>query len=350
MATRERRDLDVNKLEREYPGADADTPTEVPPKGWWQIIRRGYKEFNTDQMGLIAAGVAFYAFLAIVPTLIAVTFIYGLVTSPHEVKTQIAQLSQSLPKDASALVGNQMLTLATANRSGLGIGAVVSVLFALFSASGATNNLITAVNDAYDERETRNILKRRGLALLLTLGAIVAFITTTTLIAVFPAVSNALNLSGVLLWGLEALRWVLVLLVVLVALAVLYRVAPDRDDPQLKWATPGAVVATVVWIVASIVFSLYVSHFNSYGKTYGALAGIVVLLMWLWLTIYAVLLGAEINAEAEKQTIKDTTTGPEKPLGERNATKADLTPADTDPDQGGSAHDEAASGGGRGDR
>jgi membrane protein len=331
-STRRDENAEAQRLEKEYPGAGADKPTEIPKKGWWQIVRRGLKEFSADQMPLMAAGVAFYAFLSLVPTLIAATLVYGLVTSPQEVQSQVQQLSSVLPKDAANLVGNQMLQLATAKSTGLGIGLVVSLLIALWSASGGTGNLITAVNVAYDEKETRNFVKKRGLALLLTVGAIIVFVLTASLVAVFPAVANALNIGGIARVGLEALRWVVLLVVLMAALAILYRLAPDRDDPKLKWTSVGAVVAVVVWVVASIVFSLYVNFFGSYAKTYGALAGIVILLTWLWLSIVAILLGAEVNAEMEKQTVRDTTTGPDKPLGERDAVKADLTPNEPDPD------------------
>jgi membrane protein len=323
---------EARRLEREYPGAGADKPTEIPRKGWWQIVRRGLKELTADQMPLIAAGVAFYSFLALVPTLIAATLVYGLVTTPEDAKRQVQDLSKVLPKDAASLVGGQMTDLATAKSTSLGIGLVVSLALALWSASGATGNLITAVNIAYDEKDQRNFIKKRGLALILTAGAIIVFVLTASLVAVFPAVANALHIGGAARVGLEGLRWVVLLVVLMAALAVLYRLAPDRDDPKFRWASIGAVVAVVVWALASVVFSLYVNNFGSYGKTYGALAGIVILLTWLWLSIVAVLLGAEINAEMEKQTVKDTTTGPDKPLGERDAVKADLRPSDPDPD------------------
>ena len=102
VATQDRRDLDVGRLEREYPGANADKPTEIPAKGWWQIVRRGLKEFNADQMSLIAAGVAFYAFLSLVPTLIAATLVYGLVTTPEQVRSQVQSLSSMLPRTPPA--------------------------------------------------------------------------------------------------------------------------------------------------------------------------------------------------------------------------------------------------------
>lgn len=123
-----------------------------------------------------------------------------------------------------------------------------------------------------------------------------------------------------------AVRVVLALVLITVALAIIYRFAPDRDAPRLRWVSAGAVVATVIWLVASIGFSVYVETFGNYAKTYGSLAAVVVLMLWLWITAYAILLGAEINAESEQQTIKDSTTGEPQPLGERGAVKADSVP------------------------
>jgi membrane protein len=117
------------------------------------------------------------------------------------------------------------------------------------------------------------------------------------------------------------------MVLVAIALAVIYRLGPDRDAPRMRWVSVGAVVATVIWLIASIGFSIYTATFGNYAKTYGVFAGIVVLLFWLWLTMYAILLGAEINAEAEQQTAADTTKGPEEPLGERGAVKADSVPS-----------------------
>ncbi|HEY5786606.1 MAG TPA: YhjD/YihY/BrkB family envelope integrity protein, partial [Microlunatus sp.] len=178
---------------------------------------------------------------------------------------------------------------------------------------------------AYDETDDRPLVKKRLLALALTFGAIVFMIILVTLIAVLPIVFSVFE-GGPLRWLVQVVRWVLIAVLIMIALAVLYRVAPDRDSPKMRWASPGAIVATLVWLLVSLGFSLYVTLFASYAKTYGALAGIVVLLMWLWLTSYAVLFGAEINAEAEQQTIKDSTVGPAKPLGQRGAVAADSRP------------------------
>ena len=199
---------------------------------------------------------------------------------------------------------------------------------ALLSAAGGVGNLITAINIAYDEEETRGFLKRKALALFLTFGAIVFVALVLALVAVAPAILDNVVGSGPARWGLEAGRWVLLFLAMTFGLAVLYRLAPDRANAKFSWVSTGAVTATIVWLIASVGFSLYVDNFGSYAKTYGALAGVVVLLLWLWMTMFVVLLGAELNAEAEQQTIEDTTTGPEKPLGERGAVKADSVPGE----------------------
>ena len=216
--------------------------------------------------------------------------------------------------------------MASSKSSSLGIPLVISVLLALWSASGGVGNLMTAVNIAYDEDEKRGFLKRKATALALTLGAIVFMVIVLALIAVVPALLSHLVSSGPLRIVLTVLRFVILLVAVAVALAIVYRVAPSRDAPKFAWVSTGAIVGTVLWLLASLGFSLYVAKFGSYAKTYGALASVVVLLMWLWISIYAGLLGAEINAEAEQQTEADTTKGPAQPMGSRGAVKADSVP------------------------
>jgi membrane protein len=166
----------------------------------------------------------------------------------------------------------------------------------------------------------------------MTLGAIVFVVVAVALVAVLPAVMNALGVPTAVQVVVEIARWLGLVVAMMAALAVLYRVAPDREAPKMRWVSVGAVTATVLWVIASIGFSLYVDNFSSYGKTYGSLAGVVVLLLWLWITNYLVLLGAEMNAEMEQQTARDTTTGEEQPPGRRGAVKADSTPGDPEPD------------------
>jgi membrane protein len=311
---------------RAVPGAEAARPSEIPKRGWLEIVKRAWKEAKTDNVSLVAAAVAYYAFLAIFPALIAAVLLYGLVASPADVQQQVEEIGAALPAEAETLLKDQMAAIASTSNSALGIGLLIAVLGALWSASGGVGGLITAINIAYDERETRGFVKRRALSLMLTVGAILFVLIAVTLVAVVPAVADAVGLGALGRLGAEAARWILLVVAVMAALAILYRIAPDRDAPKFRWVSIGSIVATVLWIVASVALSLYVDNFGSYGKTYGSLAGVVVLLLWLYVSAFIVLLGAEINAEAEQQTAKDTTRGPEKPMGQRRAVKADSPP------------------------
>lgn len=275
---------------------------------------------------MLAAGVAFYSFLALFPAMIAAVLTWGLVANPSTMRDQVKSVASALPSSARNLLLHQVNALIAKPAQSLGIGLVISLALALWSASGGIGNLITAVNLTYDEEETRGFVKRKALALGLTLAMIIGGLLALGLVAVAPAVFDALGLPGWTRLLLEIGRWVLLLALVAVGLAVIYRVAPDRDDPQFKWVSTGAAVATGIWLIASLVFSLYVDNFSSYGKTYGSLAAVVILMLWLWISFYVILLGAEINAETEAQTAKDTTTGPDKPMGQRDAVKADTKP------------------------
>jgi len=310
----------------QVPGEQASTPTQIPAKGWWQVVKRGWKEASEDQVPLLGAGVAFFGFLALFPALAAFTLIYGLVADPATISAQTQTLTASLPPEARTLLVGQLDQLASVPQQSLGWGLMLAIVLALWSASGGVGNLITAVNIAYDEEKKRGFVKDKLLALGVTVGAVIFMALIVALMAGVPVVLGFLDVNGPLRWVIEVVRWLLLAALVMVALAVLYRVAPDRDAPKFRWVSAGAATATVLWLVASAAFSLYVTFFGNYAKTYGALAGVVLLMLWLWLTSYAILLGAEINAESEEQTVKDTTSGPEQPLGRRGAVKADSTP------------------------
>jgi membrane protein len=290
------------------------------------VLRRAWGKSKADQVPLIAAGLAFYAFLSLFPTLIAAILLYGLLADPSQVSDQVNSIGSALPGSAQQLLSEQMTSLTKTNQQSLGIGLVVALVVALWSASGGMGNLITAVNITYDEVDKRGIIRRKGLALLMTLGAIVFVVVAVALIAVLPAVMNSLGLPLAVQVLVQVVRWVGLVVAMMLALAVLYRVAPNRDAPKLRWVSVGAVAGKILWIIASIGFSVYVNNFSSYGKTYGSLAGVVILLVWLWITNYLVLLGAEMNAEAEQQTARDSTKGDPMPMGERNAVKADSLP------------------------
>jgi membrane protein len=302
-------------------GRGADTPQEIPAKGWKDIAKRTLKEVKQDQVPLLAAGVAFYTLLALFPAIIAGVSIYGLVADPQTVRDQINRLAETLSPETAKLIGQQIQQVTSSAGGALGLATVIGILTALWSASSGMKALITGVNLAYDETEGRKFVKLRGLALVLTLGAMVLLAVALALIVGFPAVPD--SWPTVLQWTAAILRFVLLAVLLMAGLAALYRYAPDRDKPKWGWASPGSVVATVLWVLASVGFSFYVNAFGNYNKTYGALAGIIILMFWLYLTAFVVLVGAELNAEMELQTAKDTTAGPEQPLGEREAQAAD---------------------------
>jgi membrane protein len=322
--------ISTTREQVEVPGGRAERPTEIPARGWLQVAKRGWKEAKADQVPLLAAGVAFYAFLAIFPALIALVSIYGLFADPSTIANQLGSLTATLPEDARQVITDQVTMLAS-RRSALSVGLIISIVIALWSASAGVSNLLTAITVAYDEEEKRGFVKKRLLSLGLTLGAIVFMMIMLAIVAVLPPLLKAVFGTGALRWVFQILGWLVLIVIVAIALAILYRLGPDRDAPRMRWVSVGAAVATVMWLAVSIGFSIYSSTFGNYGKTYGVFAGIVVLLFWLWLSMYAILLGAEINAEAEQQTIEDTTKGPEEPLGERGAVKADSVPGG-DPD------------------
>jgi membrane protein len=310
----------------EVPGGKAGRPTEIPARGWLQVAKRGWKEAKADQVPLLAAGVAFYAFLSIFPALIALVSIYGLFADPATIANQLNSMTAALPDEARQIITDQV-TAQASRRTALGVGLIISVAIALWSASAGINNLLTAINVAYDEEEKRGFVKKRLMSLGLTLAAIVFMVIIIGLVAVLPPLLQAVFGTGALSWILQIIGWLIMVVLVAVALAILYRLGPDRDAPRMNWVSVGALVATFIWLVASIGFSVYTATFGNYAKTYGVFAGIVVLLFWLWISMYAVLLGAEINAESEQQTIEDTTKGEEQPLGERGAIKADSVPS-----------------------
>ena len=318
----------------ELPGIHAEKPTDIPWRGWKQIVKRAWAENKADNMPIIAGGVAFFGFLSLFPALIALLSLYGLVATPETVAQQVDDLSAQLPESAAQIIEDQLNAIVANSGSALTFGLIVSILAALWSASGGVGNLITAVNLAYDEVETRNFVKLKLMSLGLVLGSIVFVMITFGLVAVVPAVLDALPLGVVGTILAQVVRWVLLLAVFAGALAVLYRVAPDRDAPRFSWVSLGAVVVTVVWAIVSVGFSLYVDNFGSYDKTYGAIAGVIVLMLWLYLTCYLVLLGAEINSEAEHQTAHDTTEGEPRPMGDRDAKMADELPESPEPTKG----------------
>ena len=286
-------------------------------------IITAWKHASAQQAPLLSAGVAFYTFLSLFPALIAGVLTYGLVASPETVQRQSAEIADALPADAASLVTGQLDSLVSTSSSSLGLGLIISVTLAVYSASGGVGNLVTAINAMYGIRDTRNFVKKKLVALGLTAGALVFMVVVICLVAAAPALFDVIDIVPGTRALLEIARWLFLLGALVVAIGVLFRIAPDRSErPGLL--TKGVLVASGLWALVSFGFSLYVDNFGSYGKTYGALAGVVVLLLWLWIGIYAVLLGATIEAVREHVVTAETVA--------EDAEIADLRGAEADGD------------------
>jgi membrane protein len=304
-------------------GRQADAPSEIPPLGYKDVLVRAWHEIKEDRVPMLSAAVAFYSLLALVPALVAVVSLYGLLADPSNIDRQINDWLGSAPREVRDLVSAQLTAITENAGAAAGIGVVIGLVAALWSASSGMSHVIEAINIAYDERETRTWIKRRLLALALTIGAAVFMLVAIGLVAVLPAALADTGLGTGARIAAGLVRWLVLFVGMGAALSVLYRYAPNRDDPQWRWASPGAIAATVVWLVASVLFSVYTANFAKYNETYGSLGAVVVVMLWLFLTALAVIFGAELNAELERQTTRDTTTGTDKPMGAREAHAAD---------------------------
>ena len=304
-------------------GRLAESPTEIPARGWKDIAFRIKDEISADRVGLIAAGVTFYGLLALFPAITALIAISGLLVEPSEVVDQLERLSGLMPDEVITIVTAQASDVAGSREGGLGLAAIAGLLIALYSASKGVGSLIEGINVAYDEEEERGFIRLKlvtmALTLALMLGLILALCATLGLPAFIAIVDLGPIVETLLIIGL----WIGLVCMTIFGLAVLYRYAPSRDEPEWTWASPGALVACLVWIIASVGFAFYVSNFGAYNESFGTLAGVIVLLMWFWISAFIVLLGAELNAELEAQTRMDTTKGPDEPMGSRDAVKAD---------------------------
>lgn len=312
-----------DKPSSEHPGRSADSPLKIPFRGWLQIARRVWEQVGKDNVQIVSAGVAFYFFLSLFPAIVAFLSLYGLIISPEEAAEQVSRMEPLLPADSYELIANFAEALTRSTSPSLGWGVVLSILFAVFSANKGTTALFTGLNIAYHQKESRHYIRRTLLTLGVTLGIVSAGSLLLALVAVIPAVVNALPLPVRTETFLNALRWPLIVILGFGLLAFFYKVAPHRTNPRWGWVTPGAIVAMLLWLLGSAGFGWYIESFGNMSKTYGSLAAIVVLMLWFFITAYAVLLGAEINSECEYQTAHDTTIGPEKPMGSRGAYHAD---------------------------
>lgn len=311
-------------------GKNAALPWAIPPRGWKDVVLRSWKEASQDNISLVASGVAFCGILAMVPMLGAIVLSYGLIATPETVMNNVRSLTELMPADAARLIGEQLVNVVTTSDGKKGFGLLVALGIALYGAMKGAIAIITALNIAYDEEETRGFVKLYLIALAITAGAVlsailavIAVTAMSTLEHLFPA------LPGPLLIVSKIFSHLLMAAVGAAAAATLYRFAPNRESAKWQWLTPGSIFASLSWVLMTLGFGIYVANFGSYDATYGSLGAAVVLLTWLYLSAYVLLLGAEFNCELERQTARDTTTGEAQPMGTRGAYAADTVVSGT---------------------
>jgi membrane protein len=313
-------------LRSAHPGATANSPLSLPRAAWLQVLKRTWVMSDFHNIALLAAGVAFYAFLALTPLIAATVMIYGLFGDVATVQQQMQSIVQVVPAEAAKLIQDQLVNVVTTNTSITGIALVIALLFAIYGGMRAASGMIGALNIINEERETRSLWTLTWKAAALTVatvfiaatglisGGVFAWLQTRTGAYLGPATENLF----------KTLTWTTAIALGSFGFALIMRFGPDRRPAKWRWLAPGALLSTLLWVAVSFGFSLYVAYISDYSATYGSLSAVVVFLMWLYLSAYGVLAGALLNAEIERQTVCDTTAGSERPLGQRGAVLADL--------------------------
>ena len=310
-------------------GHQASSPAQIPAPGWKDIAKRTWKRTWDDNVGLVAAGVAFYGFFALLSLLGIVVLVYGFAADPRLVIRDVHGLTAILPTDVASLIGSQLMTAVETSEGKKGAALLLALAIGLYGGTNGAAATITSLNIAYEEKEKRSLFVFYLTALGMTVSAIVLallmLLATTAASALgklVPHASDATVIAGKVLTDMA-----LVLVAAAVA-ATLYRFGPSREDAKWKWITPGSAFTAISWLILTLLFGVYVSNLTNYNATYGSLGAVVALLTSLYLSAYAFVFGAEINSEIEHQTAKDSTTGSPEPMGDRGAWAADNVATD----------------------
>ena len=292
------------------PRTDIDPPDKVPigVKGWWHVLGRARYQMSNTNIGLLAAGSAFWVFLALFPALIAIITVWGLVASPSSITSAVSNLGSSVSPSTKQTLVHWMDQIVNAHSSTLGIALIISLAGLLWSVSGAVSNIMTGVTAAYEQEETRGFVKRRGTAILLTLGGLLMAVVLIAAAAALPALQSWI--SSPVLRVLAAIGvYAVVAVALFFGISTLYRLGPSNRPADWKWAMSGAKFSTIAVLLTILAFSFYVRFFNSYNKTYGAIAGVVVFMLLVYYAIYVVFIGALLNAEKQREITGDTYPG-----------------------------------------
>jgi len=304
-------------------GRFAQGPSEIPVLGWKDILLRVYNGISDDRILANAAGVTYYALLALFPGIAAMVSIYGLFEDPSTIVTHVDTIAGLAPGGAIDVIRDQLTRLSAQVSTTLGVSFLIGLVISLWSANSGIKALFDSLNVVYEEEEKRSFIRLNALTLTFTIATIAFLLIALASVVALPVMLNHLPASGVTGQLLNIARWPILLVLVAVGLTLIYRYGPSRTEPRWQWITWGGGFAAVFWLAASALFSWYAANFGSFNKTYGSLGAIIGFMTWMWVSIIVVLLGAKLNAEIEHQTARKSTVGAPKPLGSRGAKMAD---------------------------
>jgi len=307
------------------PGRDAHSPWSMPRAAWWQILKRVWVETGKDNVSLVSAGVAFFAFLSFVPLIAAAVLIYGLAADPASIADYMGDLFSLMPADVASIVIQQLKDMVATASTTKGWALAIALATSIYGAMRASSGLIMALNIAYEERETRGFIELNLVTLAFTIGFVLAGLGLIVVSSMLVAMEALLAGQPIaLIWIARGIVWLMAGAAMSFLVAITFRYAPDRSRAKWIWITPGSLLMTIGGLILTAGFSTYVANFGSYNATYGALGAVVVFLLWLYLLAYLLCIGAELNAELEKQTAVDTTVGRDRSAGKRGAAVADF--------------------------
>jgi membrane protein len=308
-------------------GRQARAPLQIPWRGWEDILVRTYHEIQQDRLLALAAGVVFYSLLALFPAIAAGVSVYALFADAATISKHLSIAADIVPAGTLDLLGEEISRIAAKSDGRLTAGFLAGLAIALWSANAGMKAIFDALNTIYDEEEKRGLIWLNVVSLFFTICAIAAAGLAVALVVLFPLILAAFGLRSIDAPLVAYLRWPLMFVLIIFGLAVLYRYGPSRRLAKWRWLNVGSVFAALAWLAVSSLFSWYLGNFANYNATYGALGAVVGLMMWMWFSTIVVLIGAELNSEIEHQTARDSTVGPEKPLGARGAVMADTVGA-----------------------
>ena len=303
-------------------GRGAKGPTDIPPKGWRDVLLRTFHGISEDRITTISGGVTFFVLLALFPGLAGLISLYGMFADSGTIAQHLSNLEGILPEGGMQILREQLQQLTSQPPQKLGFATVASLAISLWSANGGVKAVFEGLNAVYEEHEKRSFINLNAISLALTFSVLAFAIASLLTITVVPKLLSLLGLPGISDIVSYA-RWPVLLVVASFMIAVIYRFGPSRDKPRWRWISPGSIFAAVTWIAASLLFSWYTTHFGSYNKTYGSLGAAVGFMTWIWISTMVILVGAKINAELERQTAADTMIGKHAPRGQRGARTAD---------------------------